>query len=486
MKCKECKNGTANWNYAVDKAVLEKYSLEDLRKIKANKELLKNVSDDIKELVKTQCEFSSGLYCRECATKKYQDNISHVYMSKCISKNCNSTASYGNPTDMRMIYCAKCAEELNRINPNSYINCRHEKCVICGNIANFGDSEGIRSTKGKLKKMYCAKCANDINNSANDTNVNTTVVVNNANDNTNMAVNNANDNTTAVVNNANDNTNMAVNNANDNTNKTTDKPKYNSSGRQIIDTIHKKCEYNENNTKCYTHANFGFNSKQPQWCEKHGRQLHGDKVFNIVAKICAEPGCNIQATKKLYGNYCYKCFVKNNPDSLIIRNYRIKEFAVLEYISSWYKGVIISDKTIQGGTSKRRPDILIQLENVNIICEINEYGHENYDKNDYFPRINDIYNDLNKKPLIYINFNPDKYINSENKELKSCWNSDFSGKAVIGSQNNWNKRLEVLKENIEYWITNAATTADINVVNLFQSPFDENLKITPALNYKSE
>jgi len=47
-----------------------------------------------------------------------------------------------------------------------------------------------------------------------------------------------------------------------------------------------------------------------------------------------------------------------------------------------------------------------------------------------------------------------KYAN--NKLIKSCWCLNNSGICVVKKQkiNEWNKRLEILKQTIEYWLNN--------------------------------
>ena len=68
------------------------------------------------------------------------------------------------------------------------------------------------------------------------------------------------------------------------------------------------------------------------------------------------------------------------PDKPISRNYKTKEFAVVEYVKQKFSEYNwISDKIISGGCSRKRPDLLLELEEQIIIIEIDENQHTDYD-----------------------------------------------------------------------------------------------------------
>ena len=62
--------------------------------------------------------------------------------------------------------------------------------------------------------------------------------------------------------------------------------------------------------------------------------------------------------------------------------------------------------------------------------------------------------DLGHRPVIFIRFNPDKYINNNNEIITSCWELNKKGICNIKktTKDEWIKRLEVLKTQIDYWI----------------------------------
>jgi hypothetical protein len=98
------------------------------------------------------------------------------------------------------------------------------------------------------------------------------------------------------------------------------------------------------------------------------------------------------------------------PDKQVSRNYKTKEKYVIDYIKEQFKDIdIIADKQIQGGCSRRRPDILIDLGHQIIIVEIDENQHINYDCYCENKRIMELSQDVGHRPIIFIRFNPDDY-----------------------------------------------------------------------------
>jgi hypothetical protein len=77
--------------------------------------------------------------------------------------------------------------------------------------------------------------------------------------------------------------------------------------------------------------------------------------------------------------------------------------------------------------------------------------------------------DIGHRPLVFISFNPDDYINN-NKNITSCWTFDAKGNCNIkkSKENEWNNRLETLKTHIKYWL-NLENNTDkmIEVIQLF-------------------
>jgi len=87
----------------------------------------------------------------------------------------------------------------------------------------------------------------------------------------------------------------------------------------------------------------------------------------------------------------------------------------------------------------------------------------------------EISQDLGHRPIIFIRFNPDSYKNKENKLINSCWQINKLGICCINKkyENEWNNRLKILKQTIEFWCNeNNKSTKMIEIVELF---FDEEI-----------
>ena len=86
------------------------------------------------------------------------------------------------------------------------------------------------------------------------------------------------------------------------------------------------------------------------------------------------------------------------PDKPVSRNYKTKEYAVGEYIKTKFSTLNwISDKIINGGCSKRRPDLFLDLLYQIVIIEVDENQHIDYDCSCQNKRIMELSQDLGHK-----------------------------------------------------------------------------------------
>jgi hypothetical protein len=62
--------------------------------------------------------------------------------------------------------------------------------------------------------------------------------------------------------------------------------------------------------------------------------------------------------------------------------------------------------------------------------------------------------DLGHRPIVFIRFNPDEYIDANSQKITSCWGINKSGICVVKKthKKEWNNRLETLREQIHYWM----------------------------------
>jgi hypothetical protein len=81
----------------------------------------------------------------------------------------------------------------------------------------------------------------------------------------------------------------------------------------------------------------------------------------------------------------------------------------------------------------------------------------------------EISHDLGHRPIVFIRFNPDDYINKEGIKMKSCWKLNKTTGLIILDYNKmqeWNSRINLLVEQINYWIKNS-TEKTIEIIKLF-------------------
>jgi hypothetical protein len=217
---------------------------------------------------------------------------------------------------------------------------------------------------------------------------------------------------------------------------------------------------------CETRSTYNFqDEKIPLYCNKHKK----DNMVDIIHKTCKLENCPIRGNRK-YKGYCLRCFIYTFPDEKVSRNYKTKEKHVVDYIIENFKNNNWNcDKTIQGGCSKRRPDMFLELDEQCIIVEIDENQHFDYDCSCENKRLMELSQDIGHKPIIFIRFNPDDYI--ENcLNIKSCFGPGKDGILRIkkNKEKEWKERLNILKNQIEYWLKpENKTEKTIETVHLF-------------------
>ena len=204
------------------------------------------------------------------------------------------------------------------------------------------------------------------------------------------------------------------------------------------------------------------------YCTKHKKE----NMVDVVSPTCKTHLCSTRVKNEKYEGYCLRCFIRLFPDKQVVRNHKTKEIAVAEFVKNTFPDKKwVEDKRITGGSSKRRPDLLLDLCKKVIITDIDENQHKRYDENDDKNRIEEILQDVGNKQVIFIRFNPDEYIDKDNKKIKSCWSTKRkTGLVEINNKKKWEERLNVLKNKIQYFIDNK-TENQVETVYLF---YDEN------------
>jgi hypothetical protein len=198
-------------------------------------------------------------------------------------------------------------------------------------------------------------------------------------------------------------------------------------------------------------------------------------MINVKDKLCKTNLCHTVVKNKNYKGYCLRCFIHMFPDKPVVRNYKTKERAVAEYIFEHFsneKYTWITDQKIENGCSSKRPDLLLDLGYQVIVVEIDENQHQSYECSCENKRLMLISQDIGHRPLIFIRFNPDDYITKDGR-ISSCWKINKMGICQISDkkQKEWVTRLEILKEQINYWINpENKTNKTLEIIQLY---FDE-------------
>ena len=231
----------------------------------------------------------------------------------------------------------------------------------------------------------------------------------------------------------------------------------------MVDVMSKRC----------THPNC---AKQPTYnvvgqtvglyCAKHKT----DGMVNVISHMCKTHLCGTCVGTK-YQGYCLRCYIHTFPDRPVLRNYKTKEFAVVEYITSIYPDVTwVADKTVLDGCSARRPDLLVDLGYQIVIVEVDENQHAGYGGDICENKRTMLLSlDMGHRPVVFIRFNPDAY-KKNGISISSCWGTDGLGMNIVEKTKNdeWVDRLESLQSHIEYWLhPENKTDKTVEMVQLF-------------------
>ncbi len=213
---------------------------------------------------------------------------------------------------------------------------------------------------------------------------------------------------------------------------------------------------------CKTRPNFNYEGeKQAIYCSKHKLE----DMIDVIHKKCILCQFNYASSNRLkYKQHCTNCFYYKFPEHVQTRNHKTKENTIFTDLLKIYPN-IIRDKIISGGCSRRRPDGLIQLKDYNIIIEIDEDQHVNYECEN--KRTMEIFQDLGNSPLTIIRFNPDSFIDENNRKHESLFKTNkLTSIFEIRNERKYSDRLNILIDTIKHKIKNVPNR-EIDVVSLF-------------------
>jgi len=172
-------------------------------------------------------------------------------------------------------------------------------------------------------------------------------------------------------------------------------------------------------------------------------------------QLCKSPHCTTTKSTKFDG-YCLQCYINANPNAEITRNHKTTEKAVAAFVKQTFPSLPwVCDRRLAPNKSRRRPDIYAIFESFILIVEVDENQHDCYDASDENKRLQQLQQDANGKPLAFIRFNPDQYLDEHRNKVKSCWRKYKDGILRLSTTmtENWSKRLELLRSSIQFWIS---------------------------------
>ena len=218
---------------------------------------------------------------------------------------------------------------------------------------------------------------------------------------------------------------------------------------------------------------------------KNTCRVCGGSAFCIHDKIkhsciICNPECACINCKRIYVDkttYCYPlcqaCFCNTYPDHEKSTLYKIKERYLRDDLRVRFpdKDInMIFDKAVDGGCSKKRPDVLIDLLLYSIIIECDEGQHKNYECEN--KRTMQLFEDLGNRPLIIIRFNPDSYTEN-NKKVEGCFKplikiEDIHKKKFYDiNEKEWKQRVDILEEVIREKMSDDIREKEVEEIKLF-------------------
>jgi EsV-1-7 cysteine-rich motif len=328
-------------------------------------------------------------YCKDCKT----DNMTNVKDPKCVK--CNKVQPIYNKQGLKALYCEKCKDD-------DMIDVNNQKCIMC---------KITRPTFNKpgLKAEYCEKCKDDDMIDVNHEKC------------------------------------IKCNEIRPTFNKPGLSAKYCEKCKDddMIDVKNKMC------IKCNkVQPNFNKLGLKAEYCDG----CKDDNMIDVKHKKCIE--CKeIRINNSKYNDHCLRCFIYKFPDNQISKNYKVKEKHIQDFIEEEFPEMFNFDKRIDGGCSRKRPDAFKDCLTHVLIIEVDEYQHRNYEEICENKRMMEIFGDTNYRPIIFIRFNPDEYIDEDNNKIESSFKMHKTRNVpIIRDPIEWQDRLVKLKQTIKHYI----------------------------------
>ena len=149
---------------------------------------------------------------------------------------------------------------------------------------------------------------------------------------------------------------------------------------------------------------------------------------------------------------CLRCHYLTHPEEKIPTRFKMKEDHILDHLTLYCPDYdFIHDRPIDGGCSKRKPDLLLDCLTHSIVIEIDENQHEDYKCEN--KRMMQIFKDLGDRPLVVIRFNPDQY-KIQGRKIPGLFSFGADNLVVIDDPEQLDARVKALALKIRYHVEN--------------------------------
>jgi len=190
-------------------------------------------------------------------------------------------------------------------------------------------------------------------------------------------------------------------------------------------------------------------------------------MIYVKNKRCLNESCDTIVHTAKYEGYCRPCFGDMFPDRPVVRKHKIKELAVTNFLKRAFPSVPWTCNRVIG-VSRRMPDMLCDLGEQVLIVEVDENQHATYSKTDENKRMMELSGDVGHRPVVFIRFNPDDYVDADGVKHTSCFAINKQGVMTVKKCKliEWEQRLSTLRGTVEHWMRQR-TPNPVEVVSLF-------------------
>ena len=220
-----------------------------------------------------------------------------------------------------------------------------------------------------------------------------------------------------------------------------------------VDVKSRRCDHP---STCNRQPNYG-----PPGGSAHRCAQHVEPGYILLTRpVCKGPLCDNFVNNKAYKGYCFRCFCNVFPDNKPARNHKAKEHHVSGHVRQLLDShpalqnineLARFDKQVDGGCSRKRPDVMLDCLTHVVIQETDEHQHEGYECTCEDKRMMQLFEDVGRRPLVLVRFNPDAYKAADGSKVSSCFMYHPQlGLPMVPTVRRaaWQQRLHVLSERL--------------------------------------